>query len=251
MTLPAPQGSFQVENAVVVPPGSKSPALKGINLTIDKGDILGVLGPSGAGKSSFARALLGIWPTANGTIRLDNAEIFACNRQELGPYLGYLPQDIELFEGTISENIARFGDIEPEKVVAAAQMADVHELILRLPNGYDTPIGADGGFLSGGQRQRIGLARALYGNPVVVVLDEPNSNLDEQGELALGNALQRLKERQVTVIVITHRSNVLANVTKLLILNEGMVSLYGPRDEVIAQLQQRLAKPSAAPVATN
>jgi ATP-binding cassette subfamily C protein EexD len=249
--LPTPQGSFQVENAVVVPPGSKTPALKGINLAIDKGDILGVLGPSGAGKSSFARALLGIWPTTNGTIRLDSAEVFAWNRQELGPYLGYLPQDIELFEGTISENIARFGDIEPEKVVAAAQMADVHELILRLPNGYDTPIGASGGFLSGGQRQRIGLARALYGNPVVVVLDEPNSNLDEQGELALSNALQCLEDKQVTVIVITHRSNVLANVTKLLILNEGLVSLYGPRDQVIAQLQQRLAKPSATPVATN
>lgn len=235
---------------MVIPPGSKIPALKGINLTIDKGDILGVLGPSGAGKSSLARAVLGIWPAANGKVRLDNADVFAWNRHALGPYLGYLPQDIELFEGTISENIARFGEVDPEKVVQAAQMADVHELVLRLPNGYDTPIGADGGFLSGGQRQRIGLARALYGDPVVVVLDEPNSNLDEQGEAALGNALKRLKDKHTTVIVITHRSNVLANVSKLLILNEGTVSLYGLKDQVIAQLQQRMAKPPMMPVVT-
>ncbi|MEQ1739367.1 MAG: type I secretion system permease/ATPase [Methyloglobulus sp.] len=242
MTLPDPQGSFQLEAAVVVPPGSKVAVIKGITMAIEKGDVLGVLGPSGAGKSTFARALLGIWPTANGKIRLDGADVFTWNRHELGPFIGYLPQDIELFEGTISENIARFGDIEPEKVVNAAKMADVHELILRLPNGYDTFIGADGGALSGGQRQRIGLARALYGDPVVVLLDEPNSNLDEQGELALGNAIQRLKEKKVTVVVITHRSNVLANVSKLLILNDGLLSMYGPRDQVVAQLQQQIAK---------
>ena len=246
MSLPEPEGKFSIESATVVPPGSKTAVLKNISLTIDKGDVVGVLGPSGAGKSTFARALLGIWPTANGNIRLDGADVFAWNRHELGPYIGYLPQDIELFEGTISENIARFGNLDPEMVVSAAKMADVHDLILRLPNGYDTFIGADGGALSGGQRQRIGLARALYGDPVVVVLDEPNSNLDEQGELALGNALQRLKLRRVTVVVITHRSNVLANVNKLLILNEGAVGLYGPRDQVLAQLQQQLVK--AAPV---
>jgi ATP-binding cassette subfamily C protein EexD len=242
MSLPAPEGRFSIENVVVAPPGAKIPALKGISFTIDKGDSLGVLGPSGAGKSTFARALLGIWPTANGKIRLDGADVFTWNRHELGPYIGYLPQDIELFEGSVSENIARFGEIDPEHVVNAAKMADVHELILRLPNGYDTPIGAEGGNLSQGQRQRIGLARALYGNPVVVVLDEPNSNLDEQGEIALSHALQRLKEKQVTLIVITHRSNVLANVNKLLILNEGMVTLYGPKEQVITQLQ-KLAKP--------
>lgn len=245
MSLPAPEGRFSVENAVVVPPGAKAPVLKGINLAIDKGDSLGVLGPSGAGKSTFARALLGIWPTANGKIRLDGADVFAWNRHELGPHIGYLPQDIELFEGSVSENIARFGELDPEQVVNAARMADVHELILRLPQGYDTPIGAEGGNLSQGQRQRIGLARALYGNPVVVVLDEPNSNLDEQGELALSQALQRLKEKQVTVIVITHRSNVLANVNKLLILNDGLVSVYGSKDQVIAQLQQKMAPPPA------
>ena len=254
MTLPAPEGSFQVEAAVVVPPGAKIPVIKGITMAIAKGDVVGVIGPSGAGKSTFARALLGIWPTANGKIRLDGADVFAWNRHELGPFIGYLPQDIELFEGTISENIARFGDIDPEKVVNAAKMADVHELILRLPEGYDTRIGASGGNLSGGQRQRIGLARALYGDPVIVVLDEPNSNLDEQGEVALGNAIQRLKQKKVTIIVITHRNNVLANVDKLLILNDGLISVYGPKEQVIAHLQQQQkaasqAKPPQAPTA--
>ncbi|MDD5319902.1 MAG: type I secretion system permease/ATPase [Methylococcales bacterium] len=246
MTLPAPEGSFKIEAAVVIPPGAKTPVLKGITLAIAKGDVVGVIGPSGAGKSTFARALLGIWPTANGKIRLDGADVFAWNRHELGPFIGYLPQDIELFEGTISENIARFGDIDPEKVVDAAKMADVHDLILRLPEGYDTHIGASGGNLSGGQRQRIGLARALYGDPVVVVLDEPNSNLDEQGELALSNAISRLKQKRVTVIVITHRNNVLANVDKLLILNDGLLSVYGPRDQVIAHLQQQKMAASQA-----
>jgi len=239
MTLPVPEGLFQLEAAVVVPPGAKAAVLKGITMTIGKGDIVGVIGPSGAGKSTFARALLGIWPTANGTIRLDGAEIFGWNRQELGPYIGYLPQDIELFEGTISENIARFGEVDPNQVVTAAKMADVHDLILRLPQGYDTHIGASGGNLSGGQRQRIGLARALYGDPVIVVLDEPNSNLDEQGELALGNTLKRLKQKKATVIVITHRNNVLAHVDKLLVLNDGLLTVYGPKDQVLAHLQQQ------------
>jgi ATP-binding cassette subfamily C protein EexD len=246
MTLPAPQGNFQIEAAVVIPPGSKTPVIKGITLAIAKGDVVGIIGPSGAGKSSFARALLGIWPTAKGNMRLDGADVFAWNRHELGPFFGYLPQDIELFEGTISENIARFGQIDPEKVVNAAKMADVHDLILRMPEGYDTRIGASGGNLSGGQRQRIGLARALYGDPVVVVLDEPNSNLDEQGELALGNALQRLKQKKVTVIVITHRNNVLANVDKLLILNDGLVSVYGPKEQVIAHLKHHKTAASQA-----
>ncbi len=239
MTLPVPEGLFQLEAAVVVPPGAKAAVLKGITMTIGKGDVVGVIGPSGAGKSTFARALLGIWPTANGKIRLDGAEIFGWNRQELGPYIGYLPQDIELFEGTISENIARFGEVDPNQVVTAARMADVHDLILRLPQGYDTHIGASGGNLSGGQRQRIGLARALYGDPVIVVLDEPNSNLDEQGEMALGNTLKRLKQKQATVIVITHRNNVLAHVDKLLVLNDGLLTVYGPKDQVLAHLQQQ------------
>jgi ATP-binding cassette subfamily C protein EexD len=250
MSLPTPEGSFQFESAVVAPPGAKQAVLKGITLNIAKGDVVGVIGPSGAGKSTFARALLGIWPCNQGKIRLDGADVFTWNREELGPNIGYLPQDIELFEGTISENIARFGDMDPEKVVNAAKMADVHDLILHLPEGYDTMIGASGGNLSGGQRQRVGLARALYGEPRIVVLDEPNSNLDEVGEAALGNAIQRLKQKQTTIIIITHRNNVLANVDKLLILNDGVVSVYGPKEQVIAHLQQQQAQAQAAQSAT-
>ena len=239
MTLPAPTGLIKFEEVQVIPPGAKEPALKGISLTIIPGDLLAVVGPSGAGKSTFARALLGIWPTSVGKIRLDGADVSAWNREELGPYIGYLPQDVELFEGSISENIARFGEIDPEAVINAAKMADVHELILSLPEGYDTVIGANGGVLSGGQRQRVGLARALYGNPVLVVLDEPNSNLDEQGELALGNALQRMKQKKVTVILVTHRQSVLSYVDKLLILSDGQLAVYGPRDQVVAHLKQQ------------
>lgn len=239
MRLPAPKGEIRFEEAQVIPPGSKTPALRGISLTIEAGDILGVIGPSGAGKSTFARAALGIWPAAAGKIRLDGADIVAWNRDELGPYIGYLPQDIELFEGSISENIARFGEVDPEQVIQAAQMADVHDLILRLPEGYDTLIGASGGTLSGGQRQRIGLARALYGNPVLVVLDEPNSNLDEQGEIALSNALQRLKQKRATVILVSHRQTILTKVDKLLVLNEGQLAVYGPKEQVIAHLQKQ------------
>lgn len=247
MLLPDPQGRIQLENAVVIPPGSRLPVIKGINLVIEQGDIVGVIGPSGAGKSTLARAILGIWPTANGAIRLDGAEVFNWDREHLGGFIGYLPQDIELFEGSISENIARFGEIDPEQVVAAAKMADVHELILRFPEGYDTAIGATGGNLSGGQRQRIGLARALYGNPVLVVLDEPNSNLDEQGEAALEKALLELKQKQSTVLIITHRNSVLSKVDKLLILNDGLLAVYGPRDQVVAHLQQQAVMPVAQP----
>jgi ATP-binding cassette subfamily C protein EexD len=247
MLLPDPEGRIQFENAVVAPPGSKLPVLKGINLVIEKGDIVGVIGASGAGKSTLARAILGIWPTSSGAIRLDGAEIFNWDREHLGDFVGYLPQDIELFEGTISENIARFGDMNPEQVVAAAKMADVHDLILRLPEGYDTVIGATGGKLSGGQRQRIGLARALYGNPVLVVLDEPNSNLDEVGEAALEKALIQLKQKRTTVLIITHRNNVLSKVDKLLILNEGVLAVYGPRDQVIAHLQKQASTPATQP----
>jgi ATP-binding cassette subfamily C protein EexD len=242
MLLPNPEGKIQLEAATVVPPGSKVAVLKNISLTIEKGDIVGVIGPSGSGKSTLARAILGVWPCANGSIRLDGADVFNWDRENLGHFVGYLPQDIELFDGTISENISRFGEVNPEKVVEAAKMADVHELILRLPEGYDTFIGATGGNLSGGQRQRIGLARALYDNPILVVLDEPNSNLDEQGELALEKSLQRLKQLKSTVIIVTHRNNVLARVDKLLILKEGMLALYGPRDQVVAHLQKQAAQ---------
>lgn len=246
MALPAPTGMISFEQAQVIPPGAKLPVLKGISLTIAAGDVLGVIGPSGAGKSTFARALLGVWPASAGKIRLDGADVSAWNREELGPYIGYLPQDVELFEGSVSENIARFGKIDPKEVVNAAKMADVHQLILSLPDGYDTVIGANGGILSGGQRQRVGLARALYGNPVLVVLDEPNSNLDEQGELALGKALLRMKQNRATVILVTHRQSVLSYVDKLLVLNDGQLALYGPRDKVMAHLRPTTPQPVSA-----
>jgi ATP-binding cassette subfamily C protein EexD len=247
MSLPDPKGNIAFEAAVIAPPGSRTPAIKGVTFASSAGDIVGILGPSGAGKSTLARGLLGIWPANNGKIRLDGADIFAWNRTELGPHIGYLPQDIELFEGSISENIARFGEIDPTKVVEAAKEAGVHELILSFNEGYDTIIGSQGGGLSGGQRQRIGLARALYGNPTLIVLDEPNSNLDDVGEKALMNALQRLKQRKATAFIITHRPSVLAAVDKLLVLNGGAMQAYGPRDEVLAHLNQKANPKPAAP----
>jgi ATP-binding cassette subfamily C protein EexD len=241
MTLPAPKGQIQAEHAVILPPGTKVPVIKGVSFLINPGESVGIIGPSGAGKSTLVRGLLGIWPAANGNIRLDGADVFTWDRMELGPFMGYLPQDIELFEGTISENIARFGEVDANKVIAAAQMSDVHELILRFPDGYDTMIGATGSSLSGGERQRIGLARALYGVPRLVVLDEPNSNLDKQGERALAKALTRLKDAGSTVLVVTHRNSVLGGIDKLLMLNEGQLVAYGPRDEVLAHLQKPIA----------
>lgn len=239
MTLPEPMGAIQLEQIVVAPPNAKVPVIKGVSLAIDSGDSVGVIGPSGAGKSTLIKAMLGIWPASNGKIRLDGVDVFSWDRIELGSYIGYLPQDVELFEGSISENIARFGELNAEKVVEAAKMSAVHELILRFPEGYDTVIGVTGGGLSGGERQRIGLARALYGNPKLVILDEPNSNLDEQGEIALAKTLAQLKKAQTTVVIVTHRNNVLGSVNKLLLLNAGVLVAYGPRDEVLSNLQKR------------
>ncbi len=250
MPLPAPQGEVSVEGLAVVPPGAQLPAIRGLSFRVAAGESVGIIGPSAAGKSTLARALLGIWPAAQGKVRLDGADVFAWRSEELGPHVGYLPQDIELFEGTISENIARFGTVDPVAVVEAARLAGVHELILRLPEGYDTLIGASGGALSGGQRQRIGLARAVYGKPKLIVLDEPNSNLDDQGERALAMALQQLKVSGSTLFVITHRTSALANVDKLLVLREGTLALYGPRDQVLAELQaaqQQVAAQARAP----
>ena len=237
MPLPAPEGKLACENLVLVPPGGNTPALRGINFALNQGDMLAVVGPSAAGKSSLARVVLGIWPLSNGKVRLDGADIHQWNKIELGPHVGYLPQDIELFEGTISENICRFGSPDPGKVVAAAKLAGVHELILRLPYGYDTPISVAGGVLSGGQRQRIGLARAVYGSPKLIVLDEPNSNLDDQGEQALVAALQQLKSQGITVILISHRKPILRLVDKMLVLADGAAVAFGSRDDVMRGLQ--------------
>lgn len=252
MPLPAPEGHIQVENLIVAPPGAKAPVLRSISFVAPAGSIVGIVGPSAAGKSTLVRALMGIWPPQHGVVRLDGADISTWDKQELGPYVGYLPQDIELFEGSISENIARFTDVDPEKVVQAAQMAGVHEMILMLPDGYDTVIGSDGINLSGGQRQRIGLARALYGSPRLIVLDEPNSNLDDVGERALGVALQKLKETGATVFIVSHRPNILTRLDRILVMAGGVISLYGERDRVIAELaaqqakaQQRVAQPTA------
>ncbi len=244
MQLPAPKGEITLENVVVIPPSGTVPSLKGISMKIEKGDVVGIIGPSAAGKSSLARVMLGLWPLSNGVARIDKADISQWDREDLGKYVGYLPQDIELFEGTVSQNIARFGEVEPEKVVEAASKAGVHEMILKLNEGYDTKIGPGGASLSGGQRQRIGLARALYNNPVFIVLDEPNSNLDDVGEAALVEAIKTLRAGGTTVVIITHRTNVLQATNKLALINNGVLELYGNTNDVlnaIAQKQQAAA----------
>jgi len=238
MELPAPQGEIVLESVVVIPPASKQPSIKGISMKINKGDVVGIIGPSAAGKSSLARAILGLWPLVQGKVRLDKADIHQWDKELLGKYIGYLPQDIELFEGTISQNIARFHEIDSKKVVEAAQKAGVHEMILRLADGYDTKIGAGGATLSGGQRQRIGFARAIYDNPVLVLLDEPNSNLDDQGELALVQAINALKQNKTTIILITHRPNILQATNKLAVIKQGTLELYGDTKQVLAKLAE-------------
>ncbi|DAB28452.1 MAG: peptidase [Sulfurimonas sp. RIFOXYD12_FULL_33_39] len=236
MELPAPKGEVLLEGVVVVPPGAAQPSIRGISMMINKGDVVGVVGPSAAGKSSLARIILGLWPLAAGKARLDKADISQWDKTSLGRYVGYLPQDIELFEGTVSQNIARFTEVDSAKVVEAAQKAGVHEMILRLPEGYDTRIGVGGATLSGGQRQRIGFARAIYDNPVLVVLDEPNSNLDDQGEAALVQAIQSLKENNTTVILITHRPNILQVTNKLAVIRQGLLEAYGNTNDVLSKM---------------
>ncbi|MEO6563902.1 MAG: type I secretion system permease/ATPase [Nitrosospira sp.] len=244
MTLPKPLGDLSVEGVTAAPPGSTVAVLKNLSFTIAPGDVLGIIGPSGTGKSTLARLLVGVWPAAMGTVRLDGADVYHWNKDELGPHIGYLPQDIELFAGTVGENIARFGEIDSEKVVLAAKRAGIHEMILHLPQGYDTSLGDGGAGLSGGQKQRLGLARAMYGDPSLIVLDEPNSNLDEVGEQALIEAIGDLRAHGKTIVVISHRSNVLRTTTKLLVLVDGKVQLFGPTSQVLA----RLAKPGPQPV---
>jgi ATP-binding cassette subfamily C protein EexD len=251
MSLPAPQGNVLVENLVVSAPGSKAPILKNISFAVQAGSVVGIIGPSASGKSTLARALLGVWAPQHGVVRLDGADINNWDKRELGPHVGYLPQDIELFEGTVSENIARFGEISSEKVIQAARTAGVHEMILQLPDGYDTVIGSDGVNLSGGQRQRVGLARAIYGAPRLIILDEPNSNLDEVGERALAQAIREIKATGATIFIITHRTSILSQLDRLLVMNGGAISLYGPRELVMAELnkQQQAAQQKTVPAA--
>src|SRR5690606_3916585 len=217
------------------PAGSREPVLRGISFKLDAGETLGVVGASAAGKTTLSRLLVGSWTPTAGHVRLDGADVAVWEGADRGRHVGYLPQDVELFEGTVRENIARMQEASDDDVVAAAELAGVHEMILRLPAGYDTQIGDDGVRLFGGQRQRVALARAAFGSPRLVVLDEPNSNLDTDGEVALANAIRRMKAEGATIVIVAHRPSVLAQVDKLLVLRQGMVEAFGPRDEVMAR----------------
>ena len=252
MALPPPEGALSVEGVVAGAPGTQAAIIRGASFALPAGEALAIIGPSAAGKSTLARLLVGIWPAFSGKIRLDGVDVFSWNKIELGPHIGYLPQGIELFDGTLAENIARFGDIDAAKVEAAARSVGLHETIMALPEGYDSRIGEDGCFLSGGQRQRVGLARAIYGEPRFIVLDEPNSSLDEAGEQALVETLRMLKAGGATLVVITHRTSVLAVADRLLLLRDGQVQAYGPRDEVLANIaranQATVAAAAPAPL---
>lgn len=249
MPLPPPLGNLSVEGAVAAPPNSQIAILKGITFRLPAGQSLAVVGPSASGKTTLARLITGIWPAANGKVRLDGADIFQWKKSELGPHVGYLPQDVELFDGTLAENIARFGEVDMEKVRAAANVVGLDALINSLNDGYATQVGEEGSFLSGGQRQRVALARAIYGMPKFVVLDEPNSSLDEAGDVALLNALQYIKAQGTTLIVITHRPNILSVIDHMMVLTEGQIKAFGPRDEVLASLNpNKTAEPVEAQV---
>ena len=239
MPLPAPKGFLTVEALMAGAPGQQVPIVRGVQFGIQPGEVLAVIGPSASGKTTLARLLVGLWPAISGKVRLDGADVHAWDKAELGPYLGYLPQGVELLDGTLAENIARFGDVDMAQVEAAARLVGLHELIMSMPQGYNSPIGRDGTMLSGGQRQRVGLARALYGKPVFVVLDEPNSSLDEVGDAALANAIATLKQMGTTFVVMTHRSSILGVADKILLMREGTQQAFGPRDEVLAALQQK------------
>lgn len=246
MALPAPTGALQLDHISACAPGTRNPVLNNISFALNSGDVLGVLGPSGSGKSSLARLLVAAQPALAGKVRLDGADLHLWDKQALGPHIGYLPQDVQLFAGTIAENIARFGGVDADQVVAAARMAGVHELVLQLPQGYDTALGEGGAGLSGGQRQRVGLARALYGLPTLIVLDEPNSNLDEAGEKALLEAIRLVKQHTRTLVLITHKPALLVSADKLLILKAGQIHAFGPATKVMQELQAA-ARPQTTP----
>jgi ATP-binding cassette subfamily C exporter for protease/lipase len=226
------QGQVTLVNLVATAPGREQPILKGLNAQFAAGEVVAIVGPSGAGKSTLARCILGIWPDTTGQVQLDGVPMPAWSRDELGPHLGYLPQDIELFDGTLADNIARFGEVDSNKVVEAATRTGIHEMILRFPKGYDTPMGEAGSMLSGGQRQRVGLARALYGDPQLIVLDEPNANLDDAGVNALVAAVNDLKARGKTVFMVVHQLNLLSTADKVVVLDNGTITRLGPMTQV-------------------
>ena len=239
MSLPAPKGFLTVETLIAGAPGQQVPIVRGVQFAAQPGEVVAVIGPSASGKTTLAKLLVGLWPSISGKVRLDGADVQSWDKAELGPYLGYLPQGVELLDGTLAENIARFGAVDMAQVEAAARLVGLHELIMSMPQGYNSPIGRDGTMLSGGQRQRVGLARALYGKPVFVVLDEPNSSLDEAGDAALAGAIAALKQLGTTFVVMTHRSSILGVADKILLMREGAQQAFGPRDEVLAALQQK------------
>jgi PrtD family type I secretion system ABC transporter len=240
MPLPKPERSLAVTGLTVIAPGTQMPIVRDVSFNLKAGEGVGIIGPSGSGKSTLARALVGIWPPVRGTIRLDGAEIDQWDSEALGPSIGYLPQGVELFDGTIAENISRFDvSAKAERIIEAAKLAGAHELILSMPDGYDTRIGASGTILSAGQRQRVGLARALYGNPFLIVLDEPNASLDAEGETALTSAIMGIRESGSIVVVIAHRPNALAAVDHVLVLAQGTMMTFGPRDEVLRKTTMR------------
>ncbi|MCL2161948.1 MAG: type I secretion system permease/ATPase [Betaproteobacteria bacterium] len=254
LSLPAPTGRLVAEYVTARAPGAQSgkPVLQNVFFDVPAGKMLAIIGPSASGKSSLAHLLVGVWPCLAGKVRLDGVDVYTWDKRELGPYIGFLPQDVSLFEGTVAQNIARFGKPDTDRLKTAATITGLHEHILALPKGYNTRIGGDGVKLSGGMRQRVGLARAIYGSPRLVVLDEPNANLDEAGETALANTLQVLRSAGATVVVVTHRKNLLAMADMALLLVDGQARAFGPRNEVLAALQgpapQRQAAAPRAPV---
>jgi PrtD family type I secretion system ABC transporter len=235
LQLPPPEGHLLVENLLAAPPGVTKPLLKNISFRLSPGQTLGIIGPSASGKSTLARLLVGVWPCLSGSVRLDNADIYKWNHDDLGPHIGYLPQDVELFSGTFAENICRFGEIDSETIIAAAKIAGVHEMILRMPQGYDTPVGENGRALSGGQRQRVALARAVYNRPALLVLDEPNASLDNEGEIALLNAIASLKQSGSTIIIIAHKPSIMVHMDFVLVLQDGVITKIGPSKDVMPQ----------------
>ena len=238
MQLPPPVGQLVVENLFVAAPGKGPAILKGLSFVLNAGESLALIGPSASGKTTLTRALVGIWGAQSGKVRLDGADVFQWPKENLGPYLGYLPQTVELFDGTIAENIARFGEVDMDKVQAASRLLGMDELVQTMPEKYDTRVGTAGAFLSGGQRQRLALARAVYGMPKLIVLDEPNSSLDEQGDALFIELLKALKAAGSTVVIVTHKSSPLAVVDRILFMNDGRMQLWGPRDEVLAKLKE-------------
>ncbi|MBI5921883.1 MAG: type I secretion system permease/ATPase [Betaproteobacteria bacterium] len=246
MVHPAPRGQITLEQLVAKAPGREQPILHGLDVQFPAGEVIAIVGPSGSGKSTLAKCLMGVWPDFDGRVLLDGERLDSWERIELGPHIGYLPQEIELFEGSVAENIARFGEIDSEKVIEAAKRANFHDMILRFPKGYDTPMGVAGSAISGGQRQRIALARAMYGSPSLLVLDEPNANLDEAGEVALARAVRDLKAQGKTIFLVTHRKQILVLTDRILVLADGSIQRYGTTAEIINSL---LPPPEQLPVA--